>query len=269
MPMQQGSSEDIREPRIHFDAEDGYQIVTEMNSYGDVTKKEYLDGATKIVEQIEYYASFKILDAMSVVGNWTETGDGALSVNTNGWLDGTTDVLRNTYTFSGGTSTIADSTTNHGDLSNWIGASCDQGYVTILADFSDFSNVTSVECRIGSSSADYRSVILYSGVDYTTNDRWFGLIFDLSAGSSTGTPLGTAVDYVAFIFTIAAGTSQTIDMTSLMVCKENSTKISGEDFYDIRRETREFTSESKIYEYEFVYDAAAEESYYTKITGGY
>jgi hypothetical protein len=263
--MQEGSSEDIREVRIHLDAENSVDTVYAYNTYGDITQSITYDGSS-IIRQVDvYYASYKLLSDMEDVDNWVETGDGALSDNTGGFPDGT-DTLRNTYTFSGGTSSVADSTTNHGDLSNWIGASCNTGYVSLFAKFSDYTNVTSVELRIGSSSVDYRSVTVYSGIDYTTNNKFFPLDFGLSGGSATGTPNGAAVDYVALVFTIASGASQTIDMRALMVSKENATKITGENFYNIRRQVETWTSESKNYSYILFYDES--ENIQGKLLGG-
>jgi len=267
MGMQQGDSEDIRQVRIHLDAENSIDTVYSYDTYGNITQSITYDG-TSIIKQVDvYYASYKLLSDMEDVDNWVETGDGVLSDNIGGFPDGT-DTLRNTYTYSGGTSKVEDTTTNHGDISAFIGSNCDNGYVSAFISFSDFTNVTSVELRIGSSSADYRSVTLYSGTDYNANNKFFPLEFDLSSGSTTGTPAGTAVDYVGLIYTIASGTSQTIDMRALMVYEESSTTIAGQDFFNIRRQDETWSAESKTYSYIIFYDED-ENIHGRKLNGGY
>lgn len=237
----------------HVDAETSKDVVYTRDTYGNITQTITYDGSTNVVQQDIYMASYKELLNMDDVNNWVETGDGALAQNAADFPDGT-NVLRNTYTYSGGTSSMADATTNHGDISDWVGAGCTTGYVSVFAQFSDYTNITSIELRIGSSDANYRTVTLAKSTNWEANSKYWPLEFDLSGGSDEGTPDGSAVDYIALVITIASGTSKTIDFARMMLCKESTTKIGSEDFFDTRRITETYSRESKTLSYIYFYD---------------
>lgn len=265
MPMQQSSPEDIREVRIHLDAESSLSTAYSQNAAGEISQSKTYDGSTLIKQIDTYYASYILINATNVASDWTEDGDGALTTTT--FENGST-AIRNTYTFSAGYSNISCAT-NLGDISSWIGSSCDEGYLSFFVRMSDYTNVTSIELRIGSSTADYRSVTLYSGIDYVANNLYFPLEFNLANGSDVGTPNGAAVDFVALRLNVAAGTSQTFDYYHILACMENSSNIASEIFYDLHRQTETYSSESKTYEYTVAYDSSNNIFSKPKLTGAY
>lgn len=62
------------------------------------------------------------------------------------------------------------------------------------------SNVTSIELRVGSSSANYNSVTATTGfLGAFTTDNYLLVPFDFSGASETGTPDWSAIDYVRVI----------------------------------------------------------------------
>jgi len=271
MALIEESSENVAEIRYRFGADKGTWVTTSLDTYSNIIQVKEYSGTTLLVQKDFYYTSFKLLTSTEAAGNWAETGDGAVSVENNAWLDGSTEVLRNTYTYSTGSSIIADSTTNIGDVSDWVGSDCDEGYVTVWLRFSDYSNVTGVTLRIGSSSSDYRSVTVYSGESYNSyvaNNVWFPIVFDLSTGSDTGTPDGSAVDYLALVFTIASGTDETVDISCFYAAKESTTVVAGETFYEIGRVTSAWQSEGVTNESNYGYDAD-ENSYVIVRSVGY
>jgi hypothetical protein len=281
MPISEGSSEDITEISKRFDANNGTWITTSMLSDSSITGQTYYIDNTAEITKTLYYASFKLLDDLSLVGNWVGSGDeDSTAVNSGGWLDETNDVLRVTYTKSTGTATITDATTNYGDISAYIGSGCDQGYAMLIMKCSDFSNVTALQLKIGSSNANYRHLTLNGNLtsnSWTANDKFFGLIFDLSAGTDQGTPDGTAIDYIQLNWTVAAGTSQTIDIKDLYICgaeyatvtNETANKVAGSDFNFVRRQRLVFTSESKTIDYEYCFESENESVIKEIIEGGY
>lgn len=270
MGMEQGDAMAIDHVRRHLEAENGMSNTLTKDAYGNVTSYKFYDGTVSPSAEITfnaYYASYKLLVNCTSTTGWAETGDGTLGTTANGWIDGSTTVLKDTYTYSAGSSLVAY-TTSVGNISGWIGASCNSGYVTVFMKFSDYANVSTTQLRIGSDAAAYQYVTLNSGTDYVADDEWFALEFDLSAGTPSGSPDGTAVDYISFYFTIVSGTTQTIEIYSLMCSKESTTKISGETLFNLRRYTEAYTTESKTFTHKLYYDYN-DEVYTEKVTGGY
>lgn len=281
-PVQQSSSEDVSSLNKRWGVDNGEWLPTAMISDGTIVGETYYDGPTARITKTLYFASHKKLDALAAVGNWVGSADeDSTAVNTNGWMDGTAEVLRVTYTYSTGTATITDATTNHGDLSSYVGNGCTTGYVTVLMKYSDYSNVTAVQLRFGSSSSAYRAVSINGGGvsnSWIANSVWVGLIFDLSTGASTGSPLGTGVDYVQFNWTVASGTSKTIDLKDLYVVgvdyanttDETSNKVTGSDFDNLRRQVINLVYEGKTaFTEEYVYEGEHESIISRHKSGGY
>ena len=272
-PILSGSSQDVKSINIRDGTNNGQTVTTGIDSAGNIIEETEYDGTSIVAVKNLYYASFKLLDDLDTIGNWVGSGDeDSTAVNSGGWLDSTTDVLRVTYTYGTGTCTITDATTNHGDISDYIGAGCDEGYVMIIMKYSDFSNVTALQLKIGDSSANYRYLSLSGSAvsnSWVSNDVWVGLVFDLSTGTDTGTPDGTAVDYIQLNWTVAAGTSKTIDIKDLYICKEITTEISGNDFYSLRRQRIALSYEGKTVDTEYVYESENESILFWTKSGGY
>ena len=272
-PIQQGSSQDVKSINIRDGTNNGQTITTGIDAYGNITEETEYDGSTISAVKNLYYGSFKLLDDLALVGNWIGSADeDSIAVNSGGWLDGTADVLTVTYTDSTHTTTITDATTSHGDISDYIGAVCDEGYVMLLVKCSDFSNIDTLQLKIGDSSANYQYVSLSGSAvsnSWTSNDNWYGLIFDLSAGSTQGSPDGTAIDYVQLNWTTTSGTAETIDIKDLYVCSETTTLIAGNDLYDLRRQKLTYSYEGKIINTEYVFESEEESPKFRNKSGGY
>ena len=244
MPLIEGGVRDVKEIASRFGATQGSYIITSMDGDDITGIKYYDDGGNLLITETYTKASCKSLYTTAVVTNWDVSGDvSGSSITALGWIDGATSVLTATYTDSTHAGLIYDDTTDNGDISAYIGADYDEGYLTCFMKFSDFTNITSIEARIGSDSGSYQSVTLNSSVAYMSDDDWYYMVFDLSTGSSVSGPTGSNA-YIAFNFVSAAGTAQTVDIHSIMMAKEGAT-ISGETFRDIFKSTQLFTVESK------------------------
>lgn len=281
-PIQQSSSEDVTSINIRDGTDNGEEFCTAMLSDFTQTQWKHYDGTNLRVTKTIYYASLKLLDDLDTVGNWVGSADeDSTAVNSNGWLDGATDVVRVTYTYSTGTVTLTDATTNHGDLSNYVGSGCDQGYVTLIQRLSDFSNVTSLQLKFGSGAGDYRSVSINGSEasnSWVSNNEYVGLIFDLSAGSDTGTPDGTGINYIQLNWTVASGASKTIDIKDLYVVgaqyatttDETSNQVAGSDFDGIRSQVLNNAYEGKTALTEqYVYESETTTIFHKSRSGGY
>jgi len=96
-------------------------------------------------------------------------------------------------------------TQSFGDLSAYTGVASgapSEGVVGLWI-YARSGDLTAITCRIGSSDADYTEA---SGIKTYTDafdvqDGWNYFVFKLTGGSTTGTPVWSAVDYLRFSFT--------------------------------------------------------------------
>lgn len=139
---------------------------------------------------------------------WTESGDGG-----NPTLD--TSVYRETtgsgvfdWTFSGGTATFSNpiATTDISLFTGVASGSPTKGRVGFWYKCADYTAVTSIALRVGSDSSNYVSVTAIP-----TSNNWVFFDATLSTGTKVGTPVWTAVDYIALVITETATSSVRID----------------------------------------------------------
>lgn len=251
MPLVEGGVRDVKEISSRFNAISGHNMVTAFDSDDNITAMSYYDdGGNLLISSTYELASFKSICTTVATTGWDHSGDCTdVAVTAGGWMNATTSVLTGTYTDSTHAGALT-CTTDNGDCHDWLGATAVTGYVICFIKFSDFANVTSVELRIGSGAGNYRSVTLYTDIDYQADDKWFYLLFDLSAGTTpSGAADATNLEYLSFNFVFAAGTTQTVDIHSIMLAGISATQT-GETFRDMFRATNVYSIEGKtIYDY--------------------
>jgi len=133
----------------------------------------------------------------AIQAEWIESGDG-----TNPTVD-TSDLIQGTsagtfpWTNSGGSATFSATPTsqNLSDLTGAASGTPTKGNLTLWYKRSIATGITSLTARIGSSSSDYRALTIPLEAD----TDWHFISVPLTGGSSTGTPVWTAADYLAFI----------------------------------------------------------------------
>lgn len=157
----------------------------------------------------------RVLDDMdfdndaAVQAEWIESGDGDNPTrDTTTVLQGTSSV-NFPWTNSGGTATF-EATPNAADFSALTGAASGtptEGNITLWYKPSSASDLTTIAIRVGSDSSNYVTVSFTPAAD--TDIHFQSLPLD--QGVVTGTPVWTAVDYIAVIVTETGSANVTID----------------------------------------------------------
>lgn len=147
-------------------------------------------------------------DNTAIQAEWIESGDGTNpTVDTSDYREGTSSGLMN-WTFAAGTATFS-ATPASADASEFSGAasgSPTKGVLGFWYKCTDYTKVTSFQVRVGSDSTNYMAFT----VTPTDND-WTFVGDKLTEGSKTGTPVWTAVDYIAVVVTETASSSIKLD----------------------------------------------------------
>ncbi len=246
----------------------GDSNVTAIDSYGNITGVAYVDndGSVMATETLNN-ASFKSIDDLTnyATNSWSAGGDGAISVGSGNFVDGT-NTTRVVVTQSSGTTTVT-STNNFGSLSNWIGSGFNVGFIDLIPKSDDVSNVTSIKLDIGSDSSNYRTVTLNGSSDFwfKSDSYYTGLRFDLSSGSTVGSPSGNT-QYIRLTITHIG--SFNLDLRELTAVRGSSTKISGEDFFTLYKDSYILTDSSKTIVDNLIY-TSSQVLIDNTITGGY
>lgn len=140
---------------------------------------------------------------------WIESGDGG-----NPTLD-TTNIIQGTgaaifdWTNSGGTATFSATPTSV-DVSDLTGAASGtptKGNITLWYKRSSASGITSIAVRVGSDASNYAQVSFTPVADTNYNFK----SMKLTLASITGTPVWTAVDYLAVVVTETTTANVIID----------------------------------------------------------
>lgn len=175
------------------------------DSYEDVDARYIINAMcndfinlNEVIDQMDYASD------VAIQAEWIETGDGA-----NPTVSSATPYESNmwgvlNWTFSAGTSTHTASPTAR-DLSAYTGASSGtpaKGAFGFWYKCLDYTKVTSFKVRIGSDSSNY----IEWTITPVTNSAVYADL-DLIDATITGTPVWTAVDYLAVIVTETADSS--------------------------------------------------------------
>lgn len=148
-------------------------------------------------------------DDTAVQAAWTESGDGTNPTKyTTSIIQGTSAVSLD-WTFSGGSAVFSAAPSSQ-DLSEFTGASSGtptKGNVTFWYKRKSSTGLTTVGCRVGSDVSNYRLVSFTPEAD----TDWHFISLPLKVGSSTGTPVWTAADYLAFVLTETTSSGIIID----------------------------------------------------------
>lgn len=173
-------------------------------------------------------------DNTAVQAEWIESGDGNNpTIDTSDFIQGANSVLLG-WTNSGGSATFS-ATPSSADFSDLTGASSGaptKGNVTFWYKRTSAAGISTVTVRVGSDSSNYTAV---SFEPEATTD-WEFISLPLVAGTETGTPVWTAVDYLAVI--VAETTTSSVLIDDIRVTADKSfTMYNFEDtnsFDDVR-----------------------------------
>ena len=144
-------------------------------------------------------------DNTAIQAEWVESGDGDNpTVDTSDYLEGTSSGVFG-WTNSSGTATFTASpdSTSVIDVVGVSSGSPTEGFLMLWVKPADYTVVSSIALRVGSDSSNYTEVSL---PDVTSNE-WQYLHANLSAGTTTGTPDWTAVDYITIVVTETGSSS--------------------------------------------------------------
>lgn len=173
-----------KQPPMEFDQQKGW-----VNGLTKVTV-EYNKG-TGLLRVASPYPTPRIeLDSMSVTTGWTAAGSasGLIADATVYWQAPSS--LR--FNLTGASTGTLTKTTPSVDLTAYQGVGV--GFLAIRTPSA--TNLTSIELRIGSSAANYYSVIVTTGfIKAFTANEWMLVAFDLSTATTVGTPVITAMTY--------------------------------------------------------------------------
>lgn len=154
------------------------------------------------------------LDSMDYASNsaiqaeWIETGDGTNPTIETGNIREGTACGKFSWTFSGGTATFTASPTSR-DASAFTGASSGaptKGILGFWYKMLNYTQVTSFQVRIGSDSSNYARITVTP-----TSNNWTYSDVHLDTATVVGTPVWTALDYLAVVVTETATSSMLMD----------------------------------------------------------
>lgn len=140
-----------------------------------------------------------MLDAMNDDTDWIEGGTASgLTVDSTFYYQSPASLR---YQLTGaGTGYLEKTLTNAIDLSTYE----DVGVVFLAIETASAANLSSMEIRIGSSSANFNNVTQTEGfLGAWQSDEFLLVAFDLAAASQTGTPDFSAIDYIRVSSTTA------------------------------------------------------------------
>ncbi len=181
-------------------------------------------------------------DNTTIQAAWTESSDGSNpTVDSSDFLEQTSSGVF-AWTHSGGTATwVAAPTTK--DVSPWLGAltgTPTSGSIMIWLNPADFTKVTSIKLRIGSSSSNYAEVTL----DALTANGWQYQTKKLDIATIVGTPNWALMHYAAIV--VAETGSSSIKFNGFRVNADNSFTLynvqSTTQFEDLRSNNQKPTS---------------------------
>lgn len=140
---------------------------------------------------------------------WIESGDGGNpTIDTTNFIQGANSVSF-PWTNSGGTATFSATPTS-ADFSDLTGAASGaptKGNISFWYKRAAATGITSLAVRAGSDATNYAAVSFTPEAD----TDWHFISLPLTAASITGTPVWTALDYLAIVVTETATTSILID----------------------------------------------------------
>lgn len=144
----------------------------------------------QVLDQLAY------ADNTAIQAEWIESGTGGNpTVDTSDFLESTASGI---FSWTGsGTATFTASPVSL-NVSDFTGASSGtptKGSVMIWLKFSDYTDVTSIKLRVGSDSSNYVEMTM----DAPTDNDWYYTTKKLTSGTVTGTPVWTALDYIAIV----------------------------------------------------------------------
>jgi hypothetical protein len=146
------------------------------------------DGSTSVVSTLD------ALDAGG--GTWGGFGDGTnVAVDTGDFIRGTGSLEYDIDASAGTTAGIVNSTLTATDLSAFF---ITTGAVFVFTKINSLTDLTNFELRIGSGAADYSVKTVteqHAQTAFTTG--WNLLRFDLNNITTSGTPVNTAITYIA------------------------------------------------------------------------
>lgn len=139
-------------------------------------------------------------DDNSSNGAWSISGDSpSLAVDENFFTQGSAS-LKFTITYSGGTTTLVNSTLSAVDLTDYKDVG--KFFVELMAPSGNTSAITSVRLRIGSSASAYYEMTSTTRFRGDNINAGKGLIgFDFTSYTTTGSPTVTALNYVQLVIT--------------------------------------------------------------------
>jgi len=147
-------------------------------------------------------------DNTAIQAEWIESGDGTNpTVDTSDYQEGTSSGLMN-WTFAAGTATFS-ATPASTDVSEFSGAASGdptKGVIGFWYKCTDYTKVASFQVRIGSDSTNYMRFTITP-----TSNSWVFEGLKLTDGTKVGTPVWTAVDYIAIVVTETASSSIKFD----------------------------------------------------------
>ena len=148
-------------------------------------------------------------DNAAVQAEWIESGDGNNpTVDTADFVQGTSSV-QFSWTYAAGTATFS-ATPASSDYSDLTGASSGapaEGNVSFWYKRTTATGIANIKIRVGSDSSNYTEMTFIPEAD---TDRHF-ISLTLSGGTETGTPVWTALDYLAIRITETTSSSIQID----------------------------------------------------------
>ncbi|MEE8151285.1 MAG: hypothetical protein V3T43_06175 [Nitrosomonadaceae bacterium] len=158
----------------------------------------------------------------AIQAEWIEGGDGNNpTIDSSDFIEGDASGVFGWTNSSG--SANWDGTPATRDLSDLVGVTSGtptEGLMMLWGNPADFSTITDLKVRLGSSSSDYSELTLTTLTKLTINGFTYLLAKFTDAPSPTGTPDWTAVDYASIRIT-QTGTSS-IKLNGLRVMKDRS-----------------------------------------------
>lgn len=143
-------------------------------------------------------------DNTAIQAEWIESGTGNNpTVDTSDYLEGTSSGV---FSWTGSGTATFSATPTSANLSDLVGVSSGtptKGNLMLWLEPADYTKITSIKLRIGSDSSNYAEVTLAA----PTSNNWQYRSKALSTATIVGTPVWTAVDYIAIVIAETGTTS--------------------------------------------------------------
>lgn len=197
---------DIPAQAKRYDDSFGLVPVEQFNTRpqaGDIAIDDY-NGVRTLLINSNVSSQSTVLNNTNLASEWTVFGDGEnISLDSDNFILGNGSIKFGISNAGGTTAGIVNSSIDVFDLTTYLGNTSSLFVWVYVTSVTNISNFT---MRLGSDASNYYQKSVTVAFDDTAfKNGWNLLRFPISSLTTVGTPVGTAIDYLAMYMTKTAG----------------------------------------------------------------